>query len=180
MLRITTTLFLFIATFFCFPQDINKLKENNGFRKIKLGTNVLEYPSLVKQSSDNKGYFNPWYDYNYAFDQYTFKGYEKIGDAKIHRIFVKTLDAKIYEIMLVVDKNEGIFELLKIAYGNPNTDDIETGALVWRTDNNIECSVTERCEGSEKLIIRYTDTVLSHMAAEREQADKKKKIISQF
>lgn len=177
-------LIFFLVFIFCYPQNIEKLKNANGFRDIKLGSNIKEYPNFVKKSKLNEEFFGAWgWNYDYILDQKNEKNLKKIGEAKIYRVFVKVDDNNvIYQISLVLDKNYDLLTMLDDAYGKPNFVNFDLGFKNWKTDNNIECELNGFSTKLETLyyFLTYTDITLKNNAQENEREYKRKKAISEF
>lgn len=176
------TLVCFIIFTFCHSQNIDKLKNSNGFRDIKLGTNINDYPNFVK-SSENEEYFGArGWDYDYILDQGREKNYKKLGNAKIYRVFVKVNKSIIYEICLALDKDYEIIEMTENAYGKPTFENNELGIKRWNTDNNIECELNGFSTGLDysHYYLTYINTNLRSKAWEEEREQKKTKAISEF
>lgn len=178
------SLICFVIFIFSFPQNIEKLKSTNGFRDIKLGSNINEYPNFVRKNKQNEEFFGSWgSDYDYILDQKNEKNFKKLGDAKIYRVFVKVDNLNvIYKISLVLDKNFDLLTMLEDAYGKPNFVNFELGFKNWKTDNNIECELqgfSTKLE-YEHYFLNYTDKTLQSKAWEYERENKRKKAISEF
>lgn len=173
------------STTFMFSQDLNELIENNGFRKIKLNTNVNDYVDdkgyydFLKRDSTTVKYFERFTEYDYI---YASKGYEKIGNVKIKYIFVKTLNDIIYDIFIVTEPNLEIFDLIQLAYGKPTSsygsESSQGASMTWKTDN-LNCTLSGY-EGHYYFQLHYFANELKGKASELEQKEKTKKAIKEF
>ena len=180
---------IFISSTFVFSQDINKLIENNGFRKIKLNTNVYNYVDdngefdFIKKDSITIKYFRLGYDYDYVLHSDV---YSKIGNVKIQRVFVKTLNDIIYEIIILTEPNFEIFDLLKLAYGKPTTSSNTyppnseyIGYLMNWTTEKIFLSVNG-AELFNSFSIKFYDKELESIARKLKYKEKTEKAINEF
>lgn len=174
-----TPILIFFTILISFSQNLEKLKGNNGFRGIKLGANINEYPDFVKRVPSIEKLFGPFNDYQYIFDIYTRKDYKSIGNAKIRRIFANTIDKKIFKIEIITEVNYEIIELLTLAYGEPARDSMTKSTRLWKIDN-IECTITGILPIANNLILTYVDADLERKFFEREKVNKKKKALSEF
>lgn len=142
----TTFLFLFISSLL-FSQECNFLDYKNGFRNIKLGENIKNYPEFKIKKDSNLELFKLSFN---AESNYVHVGNEndKIGTVKILYIFLNVTDEKIERIHIVTQKEFGLYYVLKNAYGDTS---MEFGKKwFWRT-NKIECSI----EGDDTNIPGY-------------------------
>lgn len=176
---------LFLTTI-AFSQNLNKLIENNGFRKIKLNSNIKEYVDekgyfdFIKKDSVNLKYFKGFTEYNY---RYARNDYNKIGNTEILRIFVKTHNDIIYKIYIITEPNLEVYELLELAYGKPNSSKYlnSIGQKSWQTEN-FRCSLN--CiSGANFFQLEYYNYEIGKKALdlemEKEKA-KRKKAIKEF
>ena len=112
---------LLLLVLFCsmsvFSQDMNFLQSQNGFRDIKLGNNINDYDFFEKKSESNKEYFGAYGSY-YEYIYYG-KRYDKIGDAKIFKIFINTYNDLISQIEIVTAKDYNLWKSIENAYGPP-------------------------------------------------------------
>jgi hypothetical protein len=138
-------LFLMIFVFFnliginIYSQDIVTLKENNGFRNIKLGSNIEDYSDLIIKDSTNIKFFGVWDEYDYILHPDS-EMHNSIENTKIHRVLIKTYNSYIYEIFITLEYNFEVVELLKSLYGKPNYTDGSN--VIWDyawTIDNILC-----------------------------------------
>lgn len=162
-----------------YSQDLEKLKENNGFRDIKLGSDVQDNLAFIKKDSTNIKYFGVWTEYDYIFNHSYYKGYDKIGDVEIYRVFVKTFNDKIFDIRLILEKDFEVIELLNLAYGKATFDSLEGDSLYWKIDN-IECGLSGRWDGIKNFYLTYIDTKLQNEFWKNEREKKKQKAIKEF
>ncbi|WP_286813095.1 MULTISPECIES: hypothetical protein [unclassified Maribacter] len=180
------------STTFMFSQDLNKLIENNGFRKIKLNTNVKNYVDdkgyyhFLKRDSTTVKYFERFTEYDYI---YASKDYEKIGNVKIKYIFVKTLNEIIYDIFIVTEPNLEIFNLIQLAYGKPTStykeDSTQGASMAWNAEK-LNCTLSG-FKGHYYFQLHYYAKELKAKAwelektqLEKEQKEKTKKAIKEF
>lgn len=181
-----------LTTTFMFSQNLEKLVENNGFRKIKLNTNVKDYVdekgyfNFLKKDSTTIDFFKRFTKYDYI---YASKDYEKIGNVKIKYIFVKTLNDIIYDIFIVTEPNLEIFELIQLAYGKPTStykeDSAQGASMTWNTEK-LNCTLSG-FKGHYYFQLRYYANELKAKAwklekkqLEKEQKEKTKKAIKEF
>ncbi|MCW3169044.1 hypothetical protein OMO38_10960 [Chryseobacterium sp. 09-1422] len=89
--------FFFVLQFqFVFTQNMNFLTEQNGFRDIKLGSNINNYSDFIEKEKNTVGNFN---EYLYIGNKY-----KKIDQTDVLKISVSTIDDLIYEIEIITDK----------------------------------------------------------------------------
>ena len=146
------TLFLFVFSASTFAQECNFLDERNGFRDIKLGTEISNYPEFVKKDGTNVNLFK----YNNRADYvYVGKESDKISNTNILYIYLILKDNLVNEITVFTHKEVNLYSVLKFAYGEPTskTDD----QWVWNT-HKVRCTL----EGGNSTTIpgcyiRYKD-----------------------
>lgn len=134
---------ILLFTWFSYGQEFTFLESKYGFRNIKLGTSVAQYPEFILKNETNKTLFKWSMD---SKTSYVYVGTEsdKIKTAKILFIYLVTENNRIIEIEVVTEKVLNVYYILKSAYGNPSS---EAGSKwIWRTDS-IECSIEG--DGSE-------------------------------
>lgn len=167
-----------------YSQNLERLKENNGFRKIKLNSNIKDYYDennyydFVKRDSTTLKYFgNSEYDYVYANSDY-----DKIGENRIAAIYVNTHHDLIYEICIFFNPESDIKGLLKLAYGEPTSDlHPEIGAdMRWTTNNpTILCHLIIY-GGEYNARLTYEDFDLRAKAGDEIYKNKQKKALKEF
>jgi hypothetical protein len=137
-------LLLLLIPLVSFGQNISKLEELNGFRELKLGSDIREYNFVEKANSQNT-YYN-WKSIiggTVYFTSTTFRQSHTNSDTelyvirkgtpnyqampagdKIEKVFIETFENKIYEIKIVVHhRPSSDYFLLKSyrdAFGKPN------------------------------------------------------------
>ncbi|GEM_PF-3495948 len=176
MLRFKYTLLLcsIFMTSISFSQDLSKLREKQGYKEFKLGSDIRNYSNVSKTSlkrlSDN--------DIQY---EYVGSEHVNIGKNKINKIYFKTVDFRIYEILILIkndmfiDEN-AVYYLLINAFGEPNkkplikhrssTSKVEKIYAVWLIDNI-------------NLTYKYTDgTVMEDNVVEFTLLDLKRKALA--
>lgn len=100
----------------------------NSIAQIKLGSNVSEYPFIKAKTELNKKVFQPYIDgkkfmFNFEkthyvdLNEYSYKTY---GNQKILGIFLGTVDAKIYEIQVVLDYDNRFYQNLLLNFRKPD------------------------------------------------------------
>ncbi|MFD2909680.1 hypothetical protein ACFSX9_13160 [Flavobacterium ardleyense] len=148
-MRVKLTLiitFLFFSSDF-FSQESDFLSFRNGFRNIKLGENIKNYPDFELKNDRNLELFKLSFN---SGSNYVYVGQEndKISSTKILFIYLNINNDTIERIHIVTQKVSGLYYILKNAYGDTST---EIGKKwIWRTEN-IECSI----EGDDSNIPGY-------------------------
>lgn len=138
---------LLLFTCLSFSQDYTFLESKNGFRNIKLGAPVADYPEFTVKSESNMELFKLSFN---SKTTHVYKGTEKdkIKTAQILFIYLVTENNLITEIRIVTQKVLSVYSTLRNAYGKPTSTWGKT--LTWRTDT-IECSI----EGDDNNIPGY-------------------------
>ncbi|KGL63583.1 hypothetical protein [Polaribacter sp. Hel1_85] len=183
--KLTLFVLLLFLTTIIYSQNLNKLVENNGFRKIKLNTNVKDYVNekgyydFIKNTAKNSKYFRGFEDYNYL---YATNDYKQIGNTSIIRIYVKTLNEIIYNVSIILDKKQEISDLTKLTYGKPTMGSSYNDSfnLTWlHKEKGISCNLIGS-KGRYYYQLTYTNINLSNKAWVIKNEEKKKKAINQF
>ena len=155
---------------FALSQDMNFLIQQNGFRDIKLGSNINDYHDFVKKNKKNEEYFGlsgSRYEYIYAG-----KKYDDINDNQILRIFVNTIDDLIFEIEVITTKDNGLENFMELAYGKPT---VSTASMKGWYPGTIRCRLTGDTDLFQNYFIEYEDVALVDLYFKRKvQADKEK------
>ncbi len=135
----TKILRILILFFTClsYSQDYVFLESKNGFRNIKIGTSVDNYPEFKAKDNSNVDAFK-WNIDTKANFVYVGTEKDKIKTAKIIYIYLTTENNIIREIRVVTEKVLSVYIILKNAYGNPTKE--YNSRWIWQT-NNIECSI---------------------------------------
>lgn len=192
-MRLYISLFIIIS-FNAFSQNIEKLEENNGFRSIKLGSDISNYPFAVDATTNSDkftlyinntrySFSNP--DLNYVLDIKDNKEFESLDNAKILGIYLGVFKGKIREVKIITEYKPYTLELLKLAFGEPN------GFWNQWSSNNIWCNyITEPSEKTKKpnwAWIKFTDKLLDEQFEIEKNAKlkadkelKQKRAISEF
>lgn len=123
-----------VIIMFCFynsarAQSIEILDEKHGFRGLKLGSLISDYPGLVQKNSDNSDLFTLRYvgiPYTGYGDYYLSKPndlYRSLQNTEILKIYVQSFEGKIEDIRLYLVLTPSLLEYFKLAFGEPNYHD---------------------------------------------------------
>lgn len=131
------TFILICFSTLAYGQECNFLDTKNGFRNIKLGASIVDYPEFQKRQESNADLFKLSMN---AKANYVYVGTEndQLSGALILFIYLIIDDTKISEIKIVTQKVMSVYSTLKFAYGEPSQK--YSDKLIWRT-NHIECSI---------------------------------------
>jgi hypothetical protein len=191
-------LLFFAISLNSFSQNLQKLEENNGFRDIKLGSEITNYTDAIYITDQNielsELYKETGFDLKYRNHYYISSKntkYNYLGNAKILAILLKVFKGKIFGIEVVTEYSQDTFDLMKLAYGEPlmgKTSDSPFSS--WEVKNiycffyrnHINSTLQKRIS-----IIKYTDMIIEEqyelVEKEKEkekQKEKQKKAISEF
>jgi len=144
-------------------QDISELIKRNGFKDIKLGSSVdsVNGASFEKDFIELKEFEAKLYDVKNA-------AYEKIGEAEVKSVELKTYKGLIYEITVITPKDPRIMKGLEKSYGKA-TYSLRSESYYWRAPEIISL-VYKGHHKDVKLTYR------SYPVVKIMYADKKKKI----
>lgn len=139
-------LILFVS-YLSYGQDYTFLNSKNGFRNIKLGASLDNYPEFIRKDELNANLFKLSMDIKTSH-VYVGKEKDKIKTAKILYIYLITENNLILEIRVVTEKVLSVYSILQNGYGTPT--DKWGARWTWRTDS-IECTI----EGDDNQIPGY-------------------------
>jgi hypothetical protein len=145
-------------------QDVAELVRRNGFKDIKLGSTVDSIHGAIfeKDFIELK---------EFEAKQYEVKNpaYEKIGDANVNGVTLKTYKGLIYEIVVTTPKDPRIMRGLEKSYGKA-TYNIRTETYNWHVPKQI--SLIYKGQNKKEVTLTYRSYPVVKLMYE----DKKKKI----
>ena len=166
MLKINYLSFTLVLCFIVsvsLAQSTKELDKRNGFKDIKLATEIKQYEGLeYKEDITNEAFKK--------LSVYTKKKgyYESIGSIKIREVEVLAYKGEVYKITVITEKNPKLYNGLKKAFGEA-TFSYRNDNYYWSTDN---ITLTFGNKAKTKLKLEYT----SHIMKRRLKEDKKEEI----
>ena len=148
---------------FGLAQTANELDQRNGFKDIKLLSDVTTYPGLefYKELKDKP-------------DQAMYRAgkgsYSHIGDVEIYKLVVYTYRKQIYQIEVTTAKSEKLFRSLEKAFGKINSS-IASQTSYWEGE---KVKLNYNVEGNKKIKLTYLAKDIKRIIAE----DKKEAVDS--
>ncbi len=163
MTRIFISLTLLLVASISFGQDIGELARRNGFKDIKLGNPVdsVKGAVFVKEFTELKEFEVKLYEVKNP-------AYEKIGEAEVKEVKLKTYKGLIYEIIVTTPKDPRIMRGLEKSYGKA-TYNIRTETYNWQVP--LQISLVYKGHHKEVKLTYRSYPVIKMM-----YTDKKKKI----
>ena len=153
-----------ISYFSARSQDVAELVRRNGFKDIKLGRPVdsVHGATFDQDIMELK---------EFDAKQYEVKNpaYEKIGEAEVKSVALKTYKGLIYEIIVTTPKDPRIMRGLEKSYGKA-TYNIRTETYNWHVPKQI--SLIYKGQNKKEVTLTYR----SYPMVKLMYADKKKKI----
>jgi hypothetical protein len=144
-------------------QDVNELARRNGFKDIKLGSLI----DSVKGAAFEKDFVELK-----QFEAKLYKvknpAYEKIGEADVKSVELKTYKGLIYEIIVTTPKDPRIMRALEKSFGKA-VYNMRTETYAWRAPDQL--SLVYKGQHREIKLIYKSHPVIKIM-----YADKKKKV----
>jgi len=163
MIKIVLTAYTVLITVLVWAQDVNELGRRNGFKDIKLGSPVDSIKGAIFQKD-----FVEMKEFEAKLYEVQNPLYEKIGEAVVKSVELRTYKGMIYEIIVTTPKDPRIMRGLEKSFGKA-TYNIRTETYAWRIPDKI--SLVYKGHNKElKLMYR------SHPVIKLMYADKKKKI----
>lgn len=146
-----------------FAQDVNELARRNGFKDIKLGSLVdsVKGAGFEKDIMEMKEFEAKVYEVKNP-------EYEKIGEADVKSLQLKTYKSLIYEIIVTTAKDPRIMRALEKSFGKA-TYNMRTETYAWRVPGQL--SLVYKGHHKEIMLIYKSHPVIKLM-----YADKKKKV----
>lgn len=160
-MRLLITLLFLVISVSGFSQFSTELDKRNGFKDIKILTDVTSYPGLKYWKEDKS-------QADHAIYRATNGNYEKIGDVEIYKITVYTYRKLIFKIEVTTANNETLFRSLEKAFGNINSS-LAASYSYWDGEN---LRLKYETLGSKKIKLTYLSKRIKQMIA----LDKKKAI----
>lgn len=144
-------------------QSVEELDKRNGFKDIKLATEVHQYEGLEYKEEIEDELFKQLSVYTKR------KGYyESIGSIKIYEVEVLAYKGEVYKIKIITEKNPKLYGGLKKAFGEP-TFSPRGDNYYWSTEN---LGLTFGNNAKTRLQLQYT----SYVMKDRLKEDKKEEI----
>lgn len=163
MIKYSILLFLLAFGLVVQGQDVNELARRNGFKDIKLGSSV----DSVKGAQFEKDFIE-LKEFEAKLYEVKNPAYEKIGEADVKSVELKTYKGLIYEIIVTTPKDPRIMRGLEKSYGKA-TYNLRTETYAWRAPEQLSL-VYKGHHKDVKLIYK------SHPVIKLMYADKKKKV----
>ena len=163
-MKLTYFTLALISFFSARSQNVAELVRRNGFKDIKLGSPVDSVQGAIfeKDFIEMK---------EFEAKQYEVKNpsYEKIGEAEVKGVTLKTYKGLIYEIIVTTPKDPRIMKGLEKSYGKA-TYNLRTETYNWHVPKQI--SLIYKGENKKEVTLTYR----SYPMVKLMYADKKKKI----
>jgi hypothetical protein len=153
-----------ISFFSARGQDVAELVRRNGFKDIKLGSAVDSIRGAIFEKD-----FIEMKEFEAKKYEVKNPNYEKIGEADVKGIELKTYKGLIYEIIVTTPKDPRIMRGLEKSYGKA-TYNIRTETYNWHVPKQI--SLIYKGENKKEVTLTYR----SYPMVKLMYADKKKKI----
>ena len=114
MMKSSLTLMLVLCAMLAFAQDLAELERRNGFKDLKLGSSIDSVKGAeFKKEMKEKGEFPAkLYEVDYA-------AYKSIGEVKVKTVEVKTYKDRVYEIVVITEKDTRLMKGLVKSFGEP-------------------------------------------------------------
>ena len=162
-MRILITLFFIGLSISSYGQSGAELDKRNGFKDIKLLTDISLYPGLEYWKEDKS---KP----DHAIYRSKKGSYEEIGKIEVSGITVYTYRDLIFKIEVIAAKDEKLFRSLEKAYGKINSS-LAQSYSYWDGE---KVRLNYETLGKKKIKLTYLSKQIKHMIA----LDKKKAVDS--
>jgi hypothetical protein len=162
-MRILITLLFLVISVSSFSQFSNELDKRNGFKDIKILTDVTSYPGLEYWKDDKS-------KADHALYRTKNGSYENIGDVEINKITVYTYRNLIFKIEVITANNEKLYRSFEKAYGKLNSS-LAASYSYWDGE---KVRLNYETLGSKKIKLTYLSKQIKQIIA----LDKKKAIDS--
>lgn len=142
------TFFLFILAAPLLAQDKAELVRRNGFKDLKLGSPIdsVKGAEFKKDVKENNEFPAKLYEVENP-------AYNSIGEVKVKRVEVKTYKDKVYEIIVITDKDTRLMKGLIKSFGEPIYI-IPTDTYNWKAET-LSLTFKDHSKKEIRLTYRY-------------------------
>jgi hypothetical protein len=148
-----------------YGQDVSELERRKGFKDIKLEKKISDIEGAeFKKDLKEKGEFPA------KLYRVSNKEYESIGDIRVRSLELKAYNEKIYEIIVVTDKDPRLMKSLEEAFGQAAYN-VRSETYTWLAES-LSLSFTSKSKKELQLIYRSAN-VLKEMNADKKEDIKK-------
>jgi hypothetical protein len=162
-MRVLTTIIFLSFSAFCFGQFSVELDKRNGFKDLKILSDVASYSGLEYWKEDKS---QP----DHAIYRAKKGNYDKIGDVDVAKVTVYTYRKQIFKIEVITEKNEKLFRSMEKAYGKINSS-IAYSYSYWDGE---KIRLKYETIGSKKIQLTYVSKEIKKIIA----LDKRKDVDS--
>ncbi len=148
-----------------YAQDLQELERRKGFKDIKLESNVNEV-----QGAEFKKDIREKKEFPVKLYSLVNKDYERIGEIRIKSIELKVYKDKIYEIIVVTDKDPRLMKSLEEAFGPPAYN-ARSDAYSWLAET-VSLAFSSKSKKELEMIYR-SSVVVKQMSADKKEDIKK-------
>lgn len=148
-----------------YSQDLDELEKRKGFKDIKLESDVNEIKGVEfrKDIKEKK-------EFPVKLYRVVHKDYERIGTINVRSIELKVYNDKIYEIIVITDKDPRLMKSLEEAFGQPSYN-VRTDAYSWLAET-VSLAFTSKSKKELEMVYR-SSTVVKQMSADKKEDIKK-------
>lgn len=146
-------------------QDIQELERRMGFKDIKLGADI----STIEGAEFKKEFKNKE-DVSAKLYRVVHKNYESIGDIKVRSLELNVYRHKIYEIVVVTDKDPRLMKSLEEAFGRAEYN-VRSDSYIWLAES-LSLSFTSRSKKELEMVYRSA-SVIKQMKEDKRKDIKK-------
>ncbi len=145
-----------------YAQDATELDRRNGFKDIKMTSDISTYEGLIYKKDIEDEVFAG------AKLYIPKKGhYESIGNLKIHELEVMTYRDSVYRIRVVTEKDPNLYKGLKKAFGEPEYA-YRSNHYYWSADN---LRLSYVSHSKNKIEMEYFSYVMTRRVKEEKKKD---------
>lgn len=161
-------LLLLCSTLLSQAQNLKALDEKNGFREMKFGSDIKEFPAMspIEYESDSLIIF-----YKLTDDKL------KIGSHEVERITYGFYKDKFYLVMIKINgysNSRGVLDVMTELYGKGDKSNRYIEKYYWSGDA-VWASYSENSITNDAMIYFSSKTISDRVKKDKEQASKKAK-----
>jgi hypothetical protein len=156
---------VFLLSLSSFAQDTNELERRKGFKDIKLESKISEIVGAeYKKDLKEKG------EYPVKLYRVSNQEYESIGGIRVRSLELKVYNEKIYEIIVITDKDPRLMKSLEEAFGQASYN-VRSDTYTWLAES-LSLAFTSKSKKELELIYRSAN-IIKEMASDKKEDIKK-------